>query len=243
MFERPFAAENEDEQATITAWFEETYRRQGFDYLRPLSAYAVYITALELRPSHRLLDVACGPGLLLKQAVMVGANAYGVDLSYTAIRMASQVVPKATTKVGNAEQLPFKDGQMDAVACLGGLERMLNVPQVLAEMKRVSSPNAKFCFLVRNSQTLFWRLFMRRLGMKNQAGHQGAKSLSEWEALFVENGFRINQVLPDQYPIWRWRTLLTLGLTAPDPALIRQSWLPLSYADEFIFLLSKSDDA
>ena len=59
-----------DEQTGIKNWFNQTYQREGFGYLRPLAAYAIYAKLLALQPGEPFLDVACGPGLMLRQAAL-----------------------------------------------------------------------------------------------------------------------------------------------------------------------------
>ncbi len=231
----------QQEQTQIKNWFDKTYQQRGFSYLRPLAAYEVYIKLLNLQPDETFLDVACGPGLMLQQALQVGAKAYGIDISEKAIEMAKSYVPAAQTQTANAEQLPFEDGSMDAITCLGSLERMINLEQVLGEIHRVGKENGRFCFLVRNSNTLTWKLFMEKLGLRNKEGHQGAKTLEAWHTYFEKNGFEIVKVIPDQWPFVRWGQIATLGLYTPNPTKIRQGLRPLSTAYEFIFLLRKSE--
>lgn len=228
-----------EEQLRIKNWFDQNYKRQGFQYLRPLAAYAIYVKLLDLQAGEKLLDVACGPGLMLRQAINAGAEAFGIDISDTAVEMAQKYVPEADVRPGNAEDLPFPDNALDAVTCLGSLERMINLEKVLQEIHRVGHEQTHYCFLVRNSNTLTWKLFMERLGLRNEDGHQGAKSLSEWTDLFKNNGFEIRQILPDQWPFVRWGRILSLGLIKPDPTVIRWGIGPLSYAYEFIFILQK----
>ena len=43
-----------DEQTGIKNWFNQTYQREGFGYLRPLVAYAIYAKLLALQPQYRL---------------------------------------------------------------------------------------------------------------------------------------------------------------------------------------------
>ena len=243
MFEQTYFEAQSDEQATIRAWFNETYRTKGFGYLRPPAAYKIYPKLLNLQWGESMLDVACGLGLMLEQSIKVGANAYGIDLSDTAVGMAREYVPQATIKVANSERLPFEDGSMDAITCLGSLERMLDLPQVFAEMQRVGRPNARYCFLVRNSQTLFWQLFMRHLGRQNKHSHQGANSLKEWTTLFTMHGFEVVQVLPDQWPMVRWPQVASLGLVKRNPRTVRMGIRPIRYADELLFLLRKKQHA
>lgn len=228
-----------EEQQTIKNWFDRTYRTKGFNYLRPLEAYGLYTKLLNLQTGEKFLDVACGPGLMLKQALNVGAEAHGIDISEAAIEMAHQYVPQADSRVANAESLPFEDGSMHAVTCLGSLERMIHLDRVLREIHRVGRADARFCFLARNSRNYTWKIFMERLGLQNEKGHQGAKALDEWKRFFSDNGFQVVAVLPDQWPFVRWRQALTLGLIKPDPLKLRTGIRPLEQVYEFIFVLRK----
>ena len=228
-----------DEQAGIKNWFNQTYQREGFGYLRPLAAYAIYAKLLALQPGEPFLDVACGPGLMLRQALDAGCVVHGIDISDQAIAMARNYVPAADTRQANAQALPFADGAMAAITCLGSLERMLDLEAVLREIHRVCQPNGRCCFLVRNSETFSWKFLMEKLGLRNKAGHQGANSLAAWTAIFEGNGFVVDQVLPDQWPFVRWGQFLSLGLHTPDPLRLRHGLKPLRGAYEFIFLLHK----
>ena len=228
-----------DEQTGIRNWFDQTYQRSGFSYLRPLEAYEIYAKLLTLKPQEPFLDVACGPGHMLKQALNYGCLAHGIDISSTAIEMAQSYVPQAATQVANAESLPFATNSMAAVTCLGSLERMIHLDKVLAEIYRVTQPEGRVCFLVRNSETLTWKVLMEKLGMRNKQGHQGANSLVAWRDIFQANGFAVMRVLPDQWPFVRWGQFWTLGLYKPNPTVERHGHLPLNRAYEFIFLLRK----
>jgi SAM-dependent methyltransferase len=65
----------------------------------------------------RVLDVGCGTGVLTKAlARAVGAgNVAGVDVSESALETCRARVPGAEIRSGSAEQLPFADGEFDAV--------------------------------------------------------------------------------------------------------------------------------
>jgi SAM-dependent methyltransferase len=74
------------------------------------------LEALGLRPGDRLLDVGCGGGLLLREALATGARATGVDHSSEMVRLAVERAPGAEVVAGEAERLPFPDGVFSAVA-------------------------------------------------------------------------------------------------------------------------------
>lgn len=228
-------------QDDVVAWFDATYRRKGLRYLRPPRAYPIFVQLLAATPGQRLLDVACGPGLLLLAARQRGLAASGIDLSAAAIGLARELQPGVDVQVGNAERLPFADGTFDHVTCIGSLERFLDRERALAEMARVATPAARFCFLVRNASTLAWRVFRERLGRREIAGHQDAMTLAQWRALFARCGFAEQQVLPDQWPRQRLRQLLPWRRPRPgrtEP--VAGSLLPLRWCNELVFVLTRA---
>lgn len=231
----------ENEQEMIRGWFDQTYRKKGLDYLRPVEAYGIYTKLLDLRPEDRFLDVACGPGLMLNRATGVGAESHGVDISEVAIGMAEYFAPEASVEVANAEALPYPSAYFDAVTCLGSLERMLDLDRVLTELYRVGRPGCRYAFLVRNSGNYTWRHILARFSLVNREGHQGAKSLAEWDTLWRSHRFEVTRVLPDQWPFVRWGQLLSLGLHKPNPMQVRTGVRSLEQAYEFLFVLRKQD--
>ena len=145
-------------QEAITEWFNDVYQTRGYAYLRPMVAYGIFLKLLNPEPQKLLLDVACGPGLLLSHAKQRQLNSYGIDISKKAIQMAEGLIPSAKVMVANAENLPFRKSSFDYITCIGSLERMLNLEMVLKELLRVTQNDAKFCFMTRNSRSLSWYL-------------------------------------------------------------------------------------
>src|SRR5437588_10219513 len=68
------------------------------------------LDALGLRPGDSLLDIGCGGGLLLRDALATGASATGLDHSPDMVALARERAPGATVVEGSAEILPFVDG-------------------------------------------------------------------------------------------------------------------------------------
>jgi SAM-dependent methyltransferase len=224
-------------QQSVVDWFDSTYRRQGTWYLRPVRAYFVFLELLGARPEHRLLDVACGPGVLLRAASEYTSKLHGIDISAVAIEQGRKAIPNAELTVGNAERLPYQDGQFDLITCLGSLERMLDRRQVLREMHRVGTPSAKYCFLVRNANSFGWKWWAPITAQYRARGHAGAATLESWRRLFESTGFAVEDVLPDQYPLHRRRRWLLQRVDFRKPIV---SSTPLELANEFVFLLEKA---
>ncbi|MEM7199467.1 MAG: class I SAM-dependent methyltransferase [Planctomycetota bacterium] len=229
------------EQAGIAAWFDATYRRLGFGYLRPPAAYPIYLQLLGAKSGDSLLDVACGPGLLLRAATERGVRAHGIDLAPTAVDMARRYAPDAQVAVGNSEALPWPTGTFDHVTCIGSLERMIDRRRVLAEVQRVARPDARFCFMVRNAQSLSWRVWRRGMRRQNHDGHQDAGTLAGWRALFAECGFVVDAVYPDQWLRQRVRSLWRGQPRPGRPEPVTRGVLPLRLALEFVFVLRRAE--
>ncbi len=231
---------NEEGQSGIVHWFDRTYATRGLRYLRPVEAYRIFLSLMDVRPGSRLLDVACGPGQLLMAADSFGARLSGIDISSVAIDLCRKRLPNADLHCGNAEQLPFADATFDHITCLGSLERFIDREKALREQFRVAAPDARFCYLVRNAESFKWRFFKEKLRLKNEEGHQDALTLYEWRSLFEKTGFEIIRELPDHWPAMKWRHYLRLGLGIPvNYSAAPASGNNLSRANEFIFLLRK----
>jgi SAM-dependent methyltransferase len=74
------------------------------------------LDALALAPGDRLLEIGCGGGLLLREALATGARATGLDHSEEMVELASERAPGATVVLAAAESLPFAEDTFDAVA-------------------------------------------------------------------------------------------------------------------------------
>lgn len=229
-------------QREVADWFDTTYATQGLRYLRGPAAYPIYLQMTEAQPAERLLDVACGAGMLLRAADARGLVPTGIDLAPAGLSLAQRQVPTARLARANSQFLPFADGSFDVITCIGSIERFLDRRAALTEFLRVAKPGARFCFMVRNSKTLTWRIWRQWLGRQNTQGHQDALTLEEWQALFESLGFAIDDVLPDQWMRQRLRYVLR-GMRHVDPQSkerVARGVLPLRWANEFIFVMRKA---
>ena len=226
-------------QAQVRDWFDDVYRERGLDYLRPPEAYPIFLQLLDARPGERLLDIACGPGLLLRAARERSLQATGIDLSRVALGMVDRVAPGSGRLQANAEHLPFASGSFDLVTCIGSLERVLDRQSALREMQRVARRGARFCLMVRNARTFGWRVGKQWLGTVNHEGHQDAATLDEWSRLFDACGFTVRAVVPDQWFFQKWRNrIVPPRAGATEPVVTRL--VPLAFANEFIFILERA---
>jgi ubiquinone/menaquinone biosynthesis C-methylase UbiE len=109
-----------------------------------------------LRPGERVLDVACGTGLVaLTAARTIGprGSVLGIDLSGTMIdaarRQAHEVqASNATFARMDAEKLDLPDAGFDVVLCALGLMYMPKSQLAMCEMRRVLRPGGRMVLAV-----------------------------------------------------------------------------------------------
>lgn len=107
--------------------------------------------AAELRPGQRVLDVACGTGVLTRAAALhTGPSGVviGLDLSPRMLAVAARLSPTLTWQEGSAEQLPFPDESFDAVVSQFGLMFVSDPTLALREMMRVLKPGGRLAVAV-----------------------------------------------------------------------------------------------
>jgi ubiquinone/menaquinone biosynthesis C-methylase UbiE len=99
--------------------------------------------AARLKSGQRVLDVACGTGILAREAAARGAAALGLDRNEGMLAMAKRIAPAIEWKTARAEQLPFADDSFDAVVSQFGLMFFEDRIQALREMRRVLKPGGR----------------------------------------------------------------------------------------------------
>ena len=234
------ATRNPTEQ-DIRAWYNRRYADRGLASMRPPEAYQVFLDALAVQQGRTLLDIACGTGFLLHAAAQRGLKTFGTDISEEAARLSRQTSPESEVAVGKGEDLQFPDGIFDYVTCIGSLEHFLEMNKGLAEMKRVTKPDALFCITVPNSNFLYWRVSGRH-GTEQQDINEHLMSLNEWKGLFADNGLEVVSVRQDRWPMKRIRPFATLNpLRIVRDLAYKLVWavLPLKSAYQFTFVLRK----
>lgn len=130
----------------FTATLPELYERFLVEPLfRPFSQ--TLLDRAALARSERLLDVACGTGIVARlgrDRVGDGGHVVGVDASPGMLGIARKVAPSIEWREGDAARLPVADDELfDVVACHQGLQFFADKPAAVREMRRVLAPGGR----------------------------------------------------------------------------------------------------
>ena len=140
------ASATEIEAAT---YYEENFVPTLFEPWAP-----VIIDTAEIAPRHRVLDVACGSGVVTRHIASLTENRErpsGIDISAGMIEIARSISPEIDWEIGDALSLPYAENQFDRVVCQFGLMFFTDRVQALREMVRVLKPDGRLAVSVWNS--------------------------------------------------------------------------------------------
>lgn len=130
-------------------------QREGWGLFAPLEtlttpAAAHLVEFARVNSSQKVLDVACGTGVVAITAARAGATVSGLDLSPVLIERAVANAKLAGVSAdfveGDAEYLPYKDASFDVVLSQFGHMFAPRPEVVVAEMLRVLKPGGTLAF-------------------------------------------------------------------------------------------------
>jgi SAM-dependent methyltransferase len=107
--------------------------------------------AARIRSGDRVLDVACGTGVLARAAasrVAPDGAVTGLDLNPGMLAVAARLGPTISWQQGTAQALPFPDGSFEAVVSQFGLMFFPDPVEALREMMRVLVPGGRLAVAV-----------------------------------------------------------------------------------------------
>lgn len=149
------------------AQFKET-QREGWAHFAPLAdnttpEAARLVKHAAVRPGFRVLDVACGTGVVAITAARLGARVTGLDLTPELITHARENADIAGVEVewheGDVEELPFGDAAFDVVLSQFGHIFAPRPEVAAAEMLRVLKSGGTIAFSTWPPELALGRLF------------------------------------------------------------------------------------
>ena len=200
---------------------------------------ATLLDEMDLSPGQSVLDVGSGSGALTRWIAQRtnGANTIiGTDVSGYMLREAASLAAEeglsgvVDFKEGDAESLPFADGQFDVTLSVTVLEEV-DADKVLLEMRRVTKPGGRVAVIVRATDVP-WVVNVASPDLKEKAelpggnvGPSGCADASLY-ARFHEAGLADLRLFPYQVPFGTPSPLLAgwlLNVMAARPGMTGQA--------------------
>lgn len=97
-----------------------------------------------LEPGMRVLDLCCGQGNVSQALHAHGCRVVGADFSPTMLGHARKRFPDGEFVEADAQDLPFSDGEFDAVVSNLGLVHVPDQPRALNEARRILQKGGRF---------------------------------------------------------------------------------------------------
>ena len=147
--ERNMAMHVDEEELAAAEAYEKLHVPALFRRWAP-----VVLDSAALRQGDRILDVACGTGVLAREArARFGdsCSIIGLDAAAGMLAVARDLEPSIEWRQGSAESLPFEDAAFDVVVSQFGLMFFQDRSAAVREMLRVLAPGGRLAVAVWDS--------------------------------------------------------------------------------------------
>lgn len=162
-----------DRRLSTTRFFDSVasdWNRLSREMLGDFALGPAIMESLEASETGTVVDLGCGPGLLLGHLAGAAGRVIGVDNSARMLDAAAKLLPEGpevSLRIGDLEHLPLRDGEADAAIMSLVLHHLPAPQQGIAEMGRVVRPGGRAVladFLLHDNEALRTRYGDRWLG-------------------------------------------------------------------------------
>jgi 2-polyprenyl-3-methyl-5-hydroxy-6-metoxy-1,4-benzoquinol methylase len=156
--------ENDSKPARINEYYVDHYAKYLEDTKELLDPrLKLVLDIFQKQKPKNILDIGCGNG---KFASLLGkttkAKVVGIDVSETAVALASQRIEAHRVDVGQ-EIYPFNDGHFEGIFCGEVIEHLFDTDHLLDEIKRIMSEDG-FCILTTPNLAAWYNRISLALG-------------------------------------------------------------------------------
>lgn len=135
----------------VATWYDDLLEGRRSDHYDQVILPGT-VRLLAPGAGERVLDVACGQGILCRELQSLGATCVGVDASSQLIGLAQRLDPQSTYVVGDARELDRlevgKGGDFDAAACVMALMNIEPLSPVMAGVAKHLKAGGRFVSVI-----------------------------------------------------------------------------------------------
>lgn len=145
------------------------------------------VAAANIKPGDRVLDVACGTGVVARSAIqkcLPGGVVVGTDINEPMLAAARKIaddlgVIGVEWRPSDALDMPFEDASFDVVVCQQGLQFMPEKSKAIGEMARVLCREGRLAVSVWKEASVFGEVLSEVLDK-----HFGAGITAPWQVAY-----------------------------------------------------------
>jgi ubiquinone/menaquinone biosynthesis C-methylase UbiE len=133
----------------VADWYDQLVGESGSEYHREVVLPGV-LRLLDVKPAEKVIDLACGQGVLCRILKERGAEVTGIDAAESLISAARQRGPaEIRYQVGDARELNFlPPDHFDAAACVLAIQNIHPIAPVFEGASRTLKPNGKLVIVM-----------------------------------------------------------------------------------------------
>ncbi|MCZ6535808.1 MAG: methyltransferase domain-containing protein [Chloroflexi bacterium] len=163
----------------------------------------------------RVMDVACGAGIVAVALAKHVGKVTGVDLTPAVLEKAEVLavesgVTNTQFVLGDAAALPSGDASLDLVTCTSAFHHFDQPAQIVTEIARVLKPGGAFCALdITTPEVPAARERHQEMERLRDPSHTTNLTPSAWRRLAHNAGFRVTLmgVVPSHRDLEEWLTI------------------------------------
>jgi SAM-dependent methyltransferase len=170
--------------------------------IKDQTALQLLVDSSQVTEHESVLDVACGPGLVVRAFASVAAHVTGIDVTPALITRARELatgLPNVTLDTGDVNVLPYRAAEFDVVVSRFSFHHFQDPRAVLGEMKRVCKPGGRVvvCDLIGSEDPNKAAAF-HDLEMIRDPSHVRALRLEE-----LQSYYRAHDLTPELVAMYR----------------------------------------